>query len=307
MNRIRIVAGIACFALTGRILIAQAAPAANAPPATDIFVASLRSITGADGTRHWDVGTPINVTHRPGYDNQPAFLPDGSGFWYTVIGADAQADIYRYDFATSASVRITATRESEYSPTPVPGAREFSVVRVELDSTQRLWAFAWDGTHPRLLLSVIKPVGYHAWLDSTTLALFVLGTPPTLQIANLRTGASDTVARDIGRSPQPVPGRAAVSVIWRQDSLHRVIAIVDARDRTPRAFAPAPDGVDFHAWTPDGTLLASRGTELLRWDARAAAWVTLANFAVLGVTNVSRIAVSPAGDRLAFVAIPVAR
>ncbi len=307
MNPVRIVVGIACVALHGRILLAQQAPAGAAPPATDIFVASLRTVTGTDGVRHWDVGTPINVTHRPGYDNQPAFLPDGSGFWYTVIGADAQADIYRYDFATSASVRITATRESEYSPTPMPGSREFSVVRVELDSTQRLWAFAWDGSHPRLLLPGIKPVGYHAWLDATTLALFVLGTPPTLQIANVRTGASDTVARNVGRSPQPVPGRAAASFLWRQDSLHRVIAIVDAGDRTPRPFAPAPDGVDFHAWTPDGTLLASRGTELLRWDARGAAWVTLADFAVLGITSVSRIAVSPAGDRIAFVAIPAAR
>src|SRR5579859_2651599 len=285
MNRHRLVAGLALCALTGRVLVAQQAPAAAAPPATDIYVASLRSVVGPDGSRHWDVGMPINVTHRPGYDNQPAFLPDGSGFWYTVIGADAQADIYRYDFATSASVRITATRESEYSPTPVPGGREFSVVRVELDSTQRLWAFAGDGSHPRLLLPGINPVGYHAWLDSTTLALFVLGTPATLQIADLRTGKSDTVARDIGRSPQPVPGRAAASVIWRRDSLHRVIAIVDAGDRTPRPFAPAPDGADFHAWTPDGTLLASRGTQLLRWDARAAAWVTLADFAVLGITS----------------------
>lgn len=285
-------------------LAAQARPAPAAPPATDIFVASLRSAAGPDGVRHWDVGTPLNITQRPGYDNQPAFLPDGSGIWYTAIGADGQADIYRYDFATSASVRITATRESEYSPTPIPGGRDFSVVRVELDSTQRLWAFAPDGTHPRLLLPGIKPVGYHAWLDSTTLALFVLGTPATLQLADLRTGASDTVARDIGRSPQRVPGRAAASVIWRQDSLHRVIAIVAAGDRVPRPVAPAPDGVDFHAWTPDGTLLAARGTQILRWDPRGAAWVPLADFAARGLHDITRLAVSPAGDRLAFVAIP---
>jgi hypothetical protein len=304
MNPVRIAVLIA---VSARALSAQAAPAPAGPPATDIFVASLRSTVGPDGGRHWDVGTALNVTQRAGYDNQPAFLPDGSGFWYTAIGADAQADIYRYDFAASASVRITTTRESEYSPTPLPGAgREFSVVRVELDSTQRLWAFAADGSHPRLLLPGIKPVGYHAWLDSTTLALFVLGAPPTLQIADLRTGKSDTVARDIGRSPQPVPGRAAASVIWRQDSLHRVIAIVDARDRTLRPVAPAPDGVDFHAWTPDGTLLAARGTQILRWDARAAAWVPLADFAVIGLTSITRLAVSPAGDRLAFVAIPAA-
>ncbi|HXI33904.1 MAG TPA: hypothetical protein VNH63_07465, partial [Gemmatimonadales bacterium] len=182
----------------------------------------------------------------------------------------------------------------------------FSVVRVEADSTQRLWAFDLDGSHPRLLLPGVKPVGYHAWIDSVTVALFVLGTPATLQLADLRTGKVDTVARDIGRSPQRVPGRAAVSVVWRRDSTTRVIAIVDAATRTPQPFAPLPDSADFHAWTPDGTLLASAGTRVLRWDPQAARWVPIADFAAAGVTNITRLAVSPAGDRIAFVAIPAA-
>ena len=46
--------------------------AAAAPPATDIYLADLRV---ADG--RVQVGTPVNVTARPGYDNQPFFLPDG--------------------------------------------------------------------------------------------------------------------------------------------------------------------------------------------------------------------------------------
>jgi len=135
----------------------------------------------------------------------------------------------------------------------------------------------------------------------------VLGNPATLQLADLRTGRADTVARDVGRSPQRVPGRAAVSVLWQHDSSARVIALVDATTRTPQEFAPAPDSADFHAWTPNGTLLASAGTRLLRWDATAARWVVIADFATAGLTSISRLAVSPNGDRLAFVAIPAAR
>jgi len=280
------------------LLVALAAPAAAQVPATDIFVATLKG---------WQVGTPVNVTHRAGYDNQPCFLPGGRAFLYTVIGDDAQADIYRYDLAAGKSTRLTTTTESEYSPTPLPDGHGFSVVRVEADSTQRLWAFDLDGSHPRLLLPGVKPVGYHAWIDSVTVALFVLGTPATLQLADLRTGKADTVARDVGRSPQRVPGRAAVSVIWRRDSTTRVIAIVDAATRTPQPFAPLPDSADFHAWTPDGTLLASAGTRVLRWDPQAAHWVPIADFAAAGVTSITRLAVSPAGDRLAFVAMPAAR
>ena len=171
--------------------------AAAQPPATDIYLADLRV---ADG--RVNVGAPLNVTARPGYDNQPYFLPDGRAFLYTSIRADSQADIYRYDLGPATSVRLTTTRESEYSPTPLPDGTGFSVVRVEADSTQRLWAFDWDGTRPRLVLDSIKPVGYHAWGDAHTLALFVLGSPPTLQIADARAPGrpGDVVARDIGRS-----------------------------------------------------------------------------------------------------------
>src|SRR5437879_453999 len=155
--------------------------AAAAPPANDIYVASLRVVDG-----RVQVGTPVNVTARPGYDNQPFFLPDGGAFLYTSIRADSQADIYRYDLRTATSVRLTATRESEYSPTPPPDRPGFSAVRVEADSTQRLWAFDWDGARSRLVLDSIKPVGYHAWGDGRSVALFVLGAPPTLQRAATR-------------------------------------------------------------------------------------------------------------------------
>src|SRR5258708_16942898 len=46
------------------------------------------------------VGVPVNVTARPGYDNQPFFLPNGRAFLYTSIREDSQADIYRYDIDT---------------------------------------------------------------------------------------------------------------------------------------------------------------------------------------------------------------
>jgi hypothetical protein len=291
------------------VLLARTAPAPAqaAPPATDIYVATLRVITGPDGAARWQVGLPVNATHRPGYDNQPCFLPDGRSFLYTAIGDDAQADIYRYDLATGASTRLTRTAESEYSPTPLPDGRGFSVVRVEADSTQRLWAFDLDGSHPRLLLPGIKPVGYHAWIDSVTVALFVLGNPATLQLADLRTGRADTVARDIGRSPQRVPGRAAVSVVWRRDASEKWITLVDAATHMPQPVAPVPDSADFHAWTPDGTLLVSAGTRVLRWDAKAARWVAIADFAAAGLTNITRLAVSPTGDRLALVAMPATR
>ena len=279
--------------------------AAAAPPATDIYLAPLRVQEGRIA-----VATPVNVTARPGYDNQPSFLPDGRAFLYTSVREDSQADIYRYDIDQKTSVRLTATHESEYSPTPLPDGGGFSVVRVEADSTQRLWAFDEDGTHPRLVLDSIKPVGYHAWGDAHTLVLFVLGSPSTLQIADAGFPAArgEVFAKDIGRSLQRVPGRMSVSFVQRDSVAGPALEELDIRRRRVTMLAKVPRGAEFFAWTPDGIVLTASGTTLYQWDSRrGGAWEQVADLGAAGLSNVTRLAVSPQGDRLAIVAVPVAR
>ncbi len=279
--------------------------ALQAPPATDIYLADLHIAQGRTS-----VGVPVNVTARPGYDNQPSFLPDGRAFLYTSIRADSQADIYRYDIAAKTSTRLTATRESEYSPTPLPDGSGFSVVRVEADSTQRLWAFGLDGSRPRLVLDSIKPVGYHAWADGHTLVLYVLGSPSTLQIADASSprARGAVVARDIGRSLQRIPGRASVSFLQRDSAAGPSLAELDTRTRRVTKLVTSPQGAEFFVWTPDGIALTASGTKLYQWDPRRGpTWEEVADFAAAGLTNVTRLAVSPTGDRLAIVAVPAAR
>jgi len=271
------------------------------PPATDIYLAPLRVQDG-----RVVVGAPVNVTARPGYDNQPFFLPDGRAFLYTSIRADSQADIYRYDIGARTSTRLTATRESEYSPTPLPDGRGFSVVRVEADSTQRLWAFDFDGSRPRLVLDSIKPVGYHAWADDHTLVLYVLGTPPTLQIADTRAPSTRgaVVAQNIGRPLQRVPGSSAIAFLQRDSLAGNWIKEVNLQTKAVTPLVRALEGAEFFAWT-GGIALAARGTKLFQWNPRRGQdWEEVADFAVAGLTKVTRLAVSPKGDRLAIVAVP---
>ena len=282
--------------------------ASAAPPATDIYLADLRVAGG-----RVSVGVPVNVTARPGYDNQPFFLHDGRAFLYTSIRKDSQADIYRYDIAAQTSIRLTTTRESEYSPTPLPDGSGFSAVRVEADSTQRLWAFALDGSRPRLVLDSIKPVGYHAWADGHTLVLFVLGSPSTLQIADASSPPSGArgavIARDIGRSLQRIPGRPSVSFVQRDSVAGPWLEELDTRThRVTKLVKPPPGGgADFFAWTPGGIVLTASGTKLYQWDPRrGGAWDEVADFAAAGLSSVTRLAVSPQGDRLAIVAVPAA-
>jgi hypothetical protein len=268
------------------------------PPGSDVWLATLTA--GPNGMP--TIGEPTNVTGRAGYDNQPHFVPDGSGFWYTAVDEhDGQADIWRYDFQPGMVTRVTASSpESEYSATPLPDGSGISVVRVEADSTQRLWRFDADGSDGAVLLEDVAPVGYHAWADTRTIVMFVLGTPATLRRADLSSGAVETIAEDIGRSIQPVPGATAVSFIQNRGDDPPDVMLLGADAPEPEHLVAAVEGGEFHAWTPRGTLLMSSGSTVYAWAPGRDGWTSVADFSDRRLL-VTRLAVSPDGTQIALV------
>jgi hypothetical protein len=271
---------------------------AQTPPGTDVYLARLA--VRADRLELRDLR---NVTARPGYDNQPQFSPDGRTLYYTSV-RDGQADIHRLDLATGRAIPLTATPESEYSATPIPGTAEVAVIRVERDSTQRLWAFpAAGGGEPRLLLERVRPVGYQAWIDPTTVGLFVLGAPATLQVADLASGDARILLSGIGRALQRVPRRTALAVTQLVAENVWWIVEVDPKTAATRPIVRMPDGAEYFVWLGDGSLLSASGRSLLRHrPGRDSAWVRAAELSLPGLGKVTRLAVSPRGDRLALVA-----
>ncbi len=282
------------LAIFSCVTAAIAAPAA-AQQETDIYLLEL----DREGDQVVVTGPPLAITDRAGYDNQPHFTPDGR-ILYTSI-RDGQADIYAYHPESGRRRRLTRTPESEYSPTPMPGTDRISVVRVEADSAQRLWSFSASGDDPRVVLENIRPVGYHAWIGSDRVALFVLGDPPTLRVASVTTGAAGVVADGLGRSVQPVPGAAAVTFTQGVDGGWWLREYGDRQD-TIRTVARMLGPDEYHAWLPDRTLLTAHGTEILAYDPEARDWIPVVDLADAGVGALSRLAVSADGRRLAVVA-----
>jgi hypothetical protein len=280
------------------------AQAAQAPPATDIFLAPL-SITSADGRPV--IGKPVNVTNRPGYDNQPAFTPDSRGMLFTSIHEDGggQSDIYRYDLGTKAITRVTSTPESEYSATIMPGGQRFSVIRVERDSTQRLWSFAMDGSDPQLLVPTVKPVGYHAWIDPDNLALFVLGNPNALVHFDVRSGHADTLTRNIGRSLAPTIGGGGFSFTAHDSTGAVKLKTMSWPYQTVSDLVALPRGSEDIVWLARDLVLSSTGSKLVSWKPGTTDWQDAIDLAPSGLSRISRLAVSQDGKWLAIVAVPV--
>jgi len=268
------------------------------PPDTEIFLATL-SLRAAPA-----VGRPVNITSSPGYDNQPSFTPDGAAIFFTSNRGGSQTDIFRYEIASGATARVTNTPESEYSPTVTPDRAHISVVRVEAEGTQRLWRFTLAGAQPELVLERVKPVGYHAWADDHTLALFVLGQPATLQLADTRTGDAEELARGITRSVLRVPERGTISYVDRDEDGSLMIRELDPKTKQKTTIVAAVAGAKEAdlAWTPDGVLLMAEKDVLYSYTRDDRSWTRVADLAALGLHGVTRIAVSPKNDRIAFVA-----
>lgn len=302
--------------LKSLLVIALAAQAAGPPPDTEVYLAPL-TVKGLSV----QIGPPLNVSNNPGYDNQPAFTPDGAAVLFTSVrggqkpdpanAAATGSEIYRYDIGSGRISQLTHTSESEYSPTVTPDGRHISVIRVEADGTQRLWRFAIDGTMPELVLRDLTPVGYHAWASERTLALFVLGQqgqPATLQVADAATGQAQIVVTGIGRSIQRIPG-GAISFVSRGKAAEGqkpplTISELNPATRQVSPLVDVPPGaadVDT-AWTPDALLLVSVQGQLYGWRKGERALAPVADLSALGLQAVTRLAVSPKGDRIAIVA-----
>ncbi|MCZ6507344.1 MAG: M20/M25/M40 family metallo-hydrolase, partial [Acidobacteria bacterium] len=273
------------FALGAAAVLAQA-------PSTDIFLLPV------DGST---VGEPRRLTDREGYDNQPRFLPDGSGLVYSSQGADGTTDIYLYDLVSNESDVLVFTPQSEYSPTPIPGRQAISVVRDYGDLVQQLWAFPLDGSEPELLLPDVSPVGYHAWADAENLILFVLGEPMTLQSAKVGPGVGTILAESPGRALGRIPGSAEMSYVDKSDPEEWWLTAIVLGSGETRRLTPTLEGREDYAWAPDGAAWMGDDSRLYRWHPDSGEWEQVADLDARGIYGITRLAFSSDGSRLALV------
>ena len=288
-------------------------PTAAGAPSTDIWIGRLER--AEDGTLA--VTALTNATDRDGYDNQPSFDPAGAALYYTSAVDSTQTEIYRLSVeggaaaeasggqgtpgqATPAGPPDQVTRTpgaSEFSPTVIPGQEALSAIREERGA-QYLWRYGTDGTDMGPIFATVEPVGYHAWADERTAAMFVLGDPPTLRLGDALTGEARTVAENPGRSIHRIPGTATVSFVRKVTDEEWWIEGLDPATGETERIARTLPGREDYAWTPDGEILMGDGPALYAWTADAG-WAEVAGIAPSG--DISRIAVSPDGTAIAMV------
>lgn len=276
-----------------------AMPAGAQMPDTDIHVADLR--VAADTIV---IGAPRNITNRPGYDNQPWFLRDGSALLYNV-DMGGQTDVFRYDLATGASTRLTDTPVNEFSPTLTADGREMLIVRWEADmSDGHLWRYSPEGAPLGVHPADVPRVGYYGVLNEHVIAAFVNDSARSFVLADARSGERRLLGARLGGSPpQRIPGESAVSFVQQDDGGVMWIMRADSAGGAMARIARAVDGSVSYAWTNDGVLLMPGGDAIFALDPkRGGEWREVARFE--GIGEIARIAINAENDKLALVVRP---
>ena len=242
------------------------------------------------------------AVERPGYDNQPHFSPQGHGMFFTSQRDGRQTDIYFLEGDLGREEQVTTTAWSEFSPTMMPDGSHLSSILIEEDgSTQRLWQYDITFNKDRkVLLPDIKGVGYHAWLDENTVALFIVGEPLTLHVADLSAGTSVQIAENIGRSLQKVPGKNSLSFVDKTIDNQWMINEYDLESGSFANLVETLSGSEDFVWLDAQTILMAQEKKLFSHTVSGAEWSLAGDYSGSLPGNITRLALNGDGTLLAL-------
>ena len=249
------------------------------------------------------LSNPRNITNHAGYDNQPHFHKSEPVVYYSSAQPDGKMDIRSYNLQTKQTTDFTATPENEFSPTLTPDGKYISCIIQRDNGKQDLGMYNLESKAVTVLIDNLT-VGYHAWIDSKNLLLFILAEDGhELQHYNLDTKQNKVLSKGIGRSLHKIPGQQAMSFIDKADKDQWLIKRYDIRTGEITTIAPTLAGREDITWTQNGTILSSDGEKIYSYrPGKGKAWQEVK---VKGQTDfmkgITRLAVNHSNNQLAVV------
>lgn len=264
-------------------------------PETDIWLFKIEKKEGK-----YIYTNPLNITHRVGYDNQPAFSLDGKSILYVVIDSTKQADIYQYIISKKIAINLTKSQVSEYSPTIIPSGLGFSSVVVEKDSVQRVWQFNLDGTFKSIVYEGTDSIGYHTWLNKDTLLYYKLTEPHSLRVLDLKIN-NDVWICDHPTRAFKKNGNSSRFIYGIKDSISTQFRIYNPALRESSLYTTYPSVNEDFIWHPELGLIKSEGSDLIKYNEQTKTWDILFSFSGLGIKKITRFVFDNKTKQLAIV------
>jgi len=263
-------------------------------PATEVYLFDL-----IQNDSVFTVDNPINISKNKGYDNQPSFLNDGTGVLFSAT-RDGQTDVVLYNLENQTKAWLTNTSGNEYSPIQTPYGKQFTAILLEKDETQLLWMYPFSRRKPKVLIENLK-VGYHAWYDKRMVVVFVLGDPSSLEVSNLKYKIKYPIDKNIGRSIHKIPETDLISYISLEEDEPEIYSINPINSEKKYITDALEDSQDM-VWTQDGTIIMGKENKLYKLKPEIdSEWIEFASLESFKLNGITRLAISPLGDKIAIV------
>lgn len=285
----------------------DAAPAEEANPGlpgTDIYVYALE--WGEDGLPV--LGELHMHLMREGYDNQPAFSPDGEYLLHTAERDSGETDIWRVALSDGATDSITDTPDaSEYSPRYAPDGEHVTYLYQPPGGYAGHAYIANFDNSDASQAHQLGPVGYYEFSgDMNRVAVFALGEPNTLQLIDRSTSPETVthIADNPGRTFWRHADGESVFVALPRDGGGYSAARLNFMDGSVEMLFDLPGetqdfGVRMSEAEP-GFFAADAG--MLHFRQVETEWTPVADLGAQGLAGITRMAVSNDWSLIAIVA-----
>ena len=264
---------------------------------TEVYVFDIASVY--EGL---EILNPQNISNDPGYNNQPSFSSNE-----TVLFAgnnNGQTDIAEYELNTKSKKWINKmTDGGEYSPQKFPTNKDIAAVRLDKDGLQRLYKYDAENGNSTEIIPELQVAYFSFYNDKKMLATVLNGDKMDLVMIDLPSTKADTLFYNAGRSIQKVPKTNSMSYSLVNEQGNLDLYLLDMGSFESYFIAELPIGIQDYVWINDTQILIGSGNKLYMYDILGESeWTKVASLEERGIKNITRMAISPNGKKLAMVA-----
>jgi hypothetical protein len=167
---------------------------------------------------------------------------------------------------------------------------------------QQICIAALAGGGYKSLLPDRKDIGYYTWLDKHNLALFrIEGESNKLEKYNISDQKARKITSAVGRSLW-TDSTGSVVYVHKFSSDYWYLKRFNADSFSMDIIAQTPGMSEDFALAPDGTYFMGLGGKLYCFQPnKIDPWQVVADLTIYGITDITRLAISPDGSMIAVV------
>ncbi len=242
-----------------------------------------------------------NISNNPGYDNQPSFISNETLVF--AANNNGQTDISEYNLATKLQNWVNQeTKGGEYSPQKFPSSDDLAAVRLDPDGKQRLYKYDSETGNSSEIVPDLQVAYFAFYNDSKVLATVLDDEYMSLVMIDLPNNKADTLFYKAGRSLQKVPKTKTMSYTLVNEQGNLDLYLLDMDSYESFFVTELPIGLEDYVWINDTQVLVGSGSKLFMYDTLGEPeWNSVASLDEYGIKNISRMAISPNGQKLAMV------